>query len=169
MPTDRRRAVSMVRLAGAYARHVARRAVASRRPPAEDGFTAFARLYARDRITPLTPQDRAELPSHGLCVACGLCTFAAKRAGYLRADRLPSQLTRNLPELWTSRDLPYDDVDWTAGAAVCPMGVPLPQLRGFVARRLEQDGVAPLAPQVPPRTLPLPAPYGQETAIRPTS
>jgi hypothetical protein len=158
---DRRRTVSMARLAGAYARHVARRAVASRRPPVEDGVAAFARLYGRDRITPLTTQDRAELPSHGVCVSCGLCTFAAGRAGYLRADRLPSQLTRNLPELWTSRDLPYDDVDWPAGAAVCPMGVPMPQMRRFVARRLEQDGTAAPAPQVPPWTLPLPAPYGQ--------
>jgi hypothetical protein len=159
MPVDRRRAVSMVRLAGAYARHVARQAVA-RRQPHEDGVAAFLRLYGRDRITPLTTQDRAELPSHGLCVACGLCTFAAGRAGYLRADRLPSQLTRSLPELWTSRDLPYDEVDWAGGAAVCPMGVPLPAMRDFVGRRLERDGVAPPAPQVPPAVLPLPGPYG---------
>jgi hypothetical protein len=160
MPLDRRRAVSMVRLAGAYARHLVRHA-ASRRAGVQDGVAAFADLYARDRITPLTPQDRAELPAHGMCVACGMCTFAARRAGYLRADRLPSQLTRTLPELWTSRDLPYDDVDWAAGAAVCPMGVPLPEMRDFVRRRLERDGVAPAAPQVPPAVLPLTGPYGQ--------
>src|SRR5258708_23400614 len=159
MPIDRRRAVSMVRLAGAYARHVARQAV-PRRQPHQDGVAVFLQLYGRDRITPLTPQDRAELPSHGLCVACGLCTFAAGRSGYLRADRLPSQLTRTLPELWTSRDLPYDEVDWAAGEAVCPMGVPLPAMRAFVGRRLELDGVAPPAPQVPPSVLPLPGPYG---------
>ncbi len=161
MPIDRRRAVSMVRLAGAYARHLARRATTGRQQH-EDGVAAFLRLYGRDRITPLSPQDRAELPSHGLCVACGLCTFAAPRAGHLRADRLPSQLTRTLPELWTSRDLPYDEVDWAAGAAVCPMGVPLGEMRGFVGRRLTQDGTAPPAPQLPPAVLPLPAPYGQE-------
>jgi hypothetical protein len=160
MPMDRRRAVSMLRLAGAYARHLVRHA-ASRRGAEQDGVAAFAQLYARDRITPLTPQDREEMPSHGLCVACGMCTFAAPRAGYLRADRLPSQLTRSLPELWTSRDLPYDDVDWASAAAVCPMGVPLPQMRDFVRRRLERDGVAPTAPQVPPAVLPLPGPYGQ--------
>jgi hypothetical protein len=159
---DRRRAVSTVRLAGAYARHLVRQAGARRRAePAGAAVAAFQRLYGRDRITPLAPQDRAELPAHGLCIACGLCDFAAGRAGYLRADRLPSQLTRTLPELWTSRDLPYDEVDWAAGAAVCPMGVPLPQMRGFVARRLEQDGVAPTAAQVPPAVLPLPGPYGQ--------
>jgi ferredoxin len=152
---DRRRAVSMVRLAGAYARHVATH-TASRRRPRPDGLAEFARLYGRDRITPITPQDREEMPSHGLCVGCGLCTFAAPRAGYLRADRLPSQLTRTLPEMWTSRDLPYDDVDWQAGAEVCPMGVPLPRMRDFVARRLERDGVQPPAPQTPPRVLPLP-------------
>lgn len=156
---DRRRAVSMVRLAGAYARHVAVHTAARRRPQA-DGLAEFAALYGRDRITPLSPQDRAELPSHGQCVACGLCTFAAGRAGYLRADRLPSQLTRSLPDLWTSRDLPYDGVDWQAGADVCPMGVPLAEMRRFVARRLEQDGVEPPPPQVPPAVLPLPGPYG---------
>ena len=159
MPMDRRRAVSMVRLAGAYGRHLARRA--ARRTPDAGGLAEFHRLYGRDRITPLSAQDRAELPSHGMCVACGLCTFAAPRAGYLRADRLPSPLTRTLPELWTSRDLPYDHVDWAAGAAVCPLGVPLAEMRSFVARRLEQDGVAPTAPQVPPRVLPMPGPYGQ--------
>jgi hypothetical protein len=161
MPIDRRRAVSMVRLAGAYARHVVRQ-TASRRQPHHDGVTAFLQLYGRDRITPLTRQDRAELPSHGLCVACGLCTFAAGRAAYLRADRLPSQLTRTLPELWTSRDLPYDEVAWQAGADVCPMGVPLPAMRDFVGRRLELDGVAPTAPQAPPAVLPLPGPYGAD-------
>ena len=152
----------MTRLAGAYARHLARRAVA-RRQPQPDGVAAFLDLYARDRITPLGKDDRAELPAHGLCVACGLCTFAAPRAGYLRADRLPSQLTRTLPELWTSRDLPYDEVDWAAGAEVCPMGMPLPQMRAFVGRRLERDGVAPPAPQVPPLVLPLSGPYGAES------
>jgi hypothetical protein len=158
---DRRRAVSMVRLAGAYARHVATHTAARRKPPV-DGVAEFARLYQRDRITPLSPRDREELPSHGQCVACGLCTFAAGRAGYLRADRLPSQLTRTLPDLWTSRDLPYDELDWQAGAEVCPMGVPLPEMRGFVARRLEQDGVNPPPPQVPPAVLPLPGPYGSD-------
>jgi len=161
MPMDRRRAVSMARLAGAYARHVAVH-TASRRKPQPDGLVEFARLYGRDRITPLTPQDRAELPAQGMCVACGLCTFAAGRAGYLRADRLPSQLTRSLPDLWTSRDLPYDAVDWQAGAEVCPMGVPLAEMRGFVARRLERDGVEPPPPQRPPSVLPLPGPYGSE-------
>lgn len=156
---DRRRAVSMARLGGAYARHLARQA-ATRRQPRQDGVSAFLQLYGRDRITPLSEQDRTELPEHGLCVACGLCSFAAGRSGYLRADRLPSQLIRTLPELWTSRDLPYDEVDWQAGAEVCPMGVPLSEMRGFVSRRLEADGVAPPAPQVPPAVLPLPGPYG---------
>jgi hypothetical protein len=160
---DRRRAVSMTRLAGAYARHLATRA-ASRRRPRAGGVEEFAALYGRDRITPLSVRDREELPSHGLCVACGLCTFAAGRAGYLRADRLPAQLTRTLPDLWTSRDLPYDDVDWRSGAEVCPMGVPLQDMRGFVARRLEQDGVAPPPPQIPPAVLPLPGPYGSPEA-----
>lgn len=150
---DRRRAVSMARLAGAYARHLAVR-TAARRRPRPDGLAEFAALYGRDRITPLTPQDRAELPAHGLCVACGLCTFAAGRDGYLRADRLASQLTRSLPDLWTSRDLPYDGVDWQAGAEVCPTGVPLVEMRGFVERRLELDGTAPPPPQVPPAVLP---------------
>jgi hypothetical protein len=154
----------MVRLAGAYARHVGRQAVGSRLAQRVDGVAEFERLYRRDRITPLSAQDRAELAAHGLCVACGLCDFAAGRAGYLRPDRLPSQLTRTLPELWASRDLPYDEVDWAAGAAVCPMGVPLPRMRDFVARRLEQDGVAPTAPQVPPAMLPLPFSSGSRAA-----
>src|SRR4029077_13595683 len=95
-----------------------------------------------DRITPLTPAERDQLPGHGGCIGCGLCGFAAPRGGYLRAERLPSQLTRSLPDLWTSRGLPLDGVDWPAGAAVCPTGVPLDVIGGFGTATPEPEGSA---------------------------
>jgi len=138
---DRRRAAALGRLATTYARHLARRAL---RRGGGDGLARFDALYGADRIIPLTAAERDQLPGHGGCIGCGLCGFAAPRSGYLRPERLPSQLTRSLADLWTSRDLPLDGVDWPAGAAVCPTGVPLDRIAGFVTVHLERAGsVAP--------------------------
>jgi hypothetical protein len=151
-----RRAAALTRLAALYGRHLARRGAErlTRRSAATDAALArFDELYGPARITALSPAERAELAAQGRCVACGLCGFAAPRAGYVRAERLPSQLTRSLPDLWVTRDLPLDGVDWHAAAAVCPTGVPLPAIRGFVRERLAQDGVE---PPVPRASVPLP-------------
>jgi ferredoxin len=154
-----RRAASLGRLAALFGRHLARRGASgvARRwspPSADPGLRRFDALYRSDRITALSPADREQLAAQGRCVGCGLCGFAAPRAGYLRPERLPSQLTRSLPDMWATRDLPFDAVDWSAGASVCPTGVPLEAMRGFVRDRLGRDGVEPPAPR---RPAPLPA------------
>jgi hypothetical protein len=146
-----RKAYAYSRLAGLYARHIARRAVPYRRR--ESGLDAFIALYTPDRLTPISPAERAALPEHGRCVGCGLCGMAAAPSGYARPERLPLQLTRHLPDLWATRDLDLDGVDWAAAAAVCPMGVPLPAMRDLVRGRLAADGTA---PPVPRRLEPLP-------------
>ena len=143
----RQRVVALGLLAATYARHISRRTL---RLDRGGGLAAFRNLYGADRITAITPTERAQLGAHGECIACGLCGFAAQRAGYLRAERLPSQLTRSLPQLWTSRQLDLAAVDWEAGAAVCPLGVPLPAITGFVAQRLARDGSLPPPPAAPP-------------------
>jgi hypothetical protein len=148
-----RHAAALGRLGALYGRHLARRGTAwmVHRPGRSGGagLARFEALYGPDRITAVTPAEREQLPEHGRCVACGLCGFAAPRAGYLRAERLPSQLTRSLPDLWITRDLALDAVDWRSAAAVCPAGVPLEGMRGFVRDRLERDGVEPPAPRRP--------------------
>ena len=154
-PLDLRRAAALSRLAAAYARHVARRV--SRTAPGGGG-AEFARLYAPERITAITPAEREAFAAHGRCVGCGLCAFAALRAGHLRADRLASQLTRSLPELWTLRDQPLDAVDWAAGAAVCPLGVPLGEMAALTEARLRRDGTAAPPPPQPIRVEPGPHP-----------
>ncbi|MEA2670915.1 MAG: hypothetical protein QOG45_1135 [Chloroflexota bacterium] len=149
-----RRAAALGRLGAQYGRHLARRGaerVAHR--PAGAGLARFEALYGPDRITAVTPGEREQLPGHGRCVACGLCGFATARAGYVRPERLASQLTRSLPDLWVTRDLPLGAVDWERAAAVCPLGVPLAEMRGLVRDRLDRDGVEPPAPR-PPAPLP---------------
>jgi hypothetical protein len=141
----RARAEALGRLAWLYARHLARRAVS--RPAPGTGLRRFETLYAPERLTAITAEERRQLPRHGLCVACGLCNFAAAGAGYLRSERLPLQLTRHLPDLWAMRDLELTGVDLSAAAVVCPMGVPLPAMRDFVQARLARDGVTPPAPR----------------------
>jgi hypothetical protein len=155
-----RRAAALGRLGALYGRHLARRGaerVAHR--PTGAGLARFDALYGPDRITAVTPGEREQLAGHGRCVACGLCGFATARAGYLRPERLASQLTRSLPDLWTTRDLPLDAVDWERAASVCPLGVPLAGMRGFVRERLERDGVEPPAPRRP-ASLPTTPPPG---------
>lgn len=151
MPGRWQRANALRRLAVLYARHTVRRSL--HRAP-DDGLARFEELYTPERITAITASEREQMTEHGRCISCGLCSFAAARAGYLRADRLPSQLTRSLPDLWTSRELDLEAVDWTAAAAVCPVGVPLAEMSLFVADRLRRDGSAPPAPQIPPPALP---------------
>ncbi|HVS41781.1 MAG TPA: hypothetical protein VMU20_05875 [Candidatus Dormibacteraeota bacterium] len=159
-----RRAAALTRLGALYGRHLARRGalrLAGRGTDTDAGLARFDELYGPARITALSASERDQLGAHGRCVACGLCGFAAPRAGYVRAERLPSQLTRSLPDLWVTRDLPLDGVDWHAAAAVCPTGVPLPAMRGFVRERLVRDGVEPPVqrPSVPlPGTEPPAAP-----------
>lgn len=146
----RRRAYALTRLTGLYARHLARRAVIRPRPGA--GRRAFEDLYTPDRLTAITPAERAALPAQGLCVGCGLCDLATPEAGYLRPERLPLSLTRHLPDLWTTRDLDLGGVDWLAAEAVCPMGVPHAAMAGFVRDRLARDGVEPPVPRRPTRS-----------------
>jgi hypothetical protein len=151
-----RRAAALSRLAALYGRHLARRGaerLTGHGGGTDAGLTRFGELYGPARITALSPGEREQLGGHGRCIACGLCGFAAPRAGYARAERLPSQLTRSLPDLWITRDLPLDAVDWQAAEAVCPTGVPLAAMRGFVRERLAQDGVE---PPVPRPSVPLP-------------
>lgn len=146
----RRRAEALARLAGLYSRHLVRRAV--HRGRSGDGLRRFDALYTADRITAVTEWERARLGGHGACIACGLCDFAAQRAGFLTAERLPLQLTRNLSDLWVARDLDLRAVDWTAADAVCPVGVPLSEVAELVAARLGRDGIEPPPPSLPPRT-----------------
>jgi hypothetical protein len=148
---------ALSRLAALYGRHLVERGArgVARRwssRPVEPGLEHFDALYRPDRITAITAAERAQLAAHGRCVGCGLCGFAAPRAGYLRPERLASQLTRSLPDLWVTRDLPLDAVDWARGAAVCPTGVPLAEMQGFVRDRLQRDGSEPpaLRPPAPP-------------------
>ena len=148
-----RRVAALGRLAVGYSRHTMSRLV---RRGGWGGLAAFDALYRRDRISRLTPEERAALAGHGRCIACGLCTFAATRSGYLTAERLPLQLTRSLPEVWATRDLALDSLDWAAAQAVCPTNVPLGQIRDLLITRLEADGVLPPAPQLAPAVLPVP-------------
>jgi hypothetical protein len=155
-----RRAAALGRLGALYGRHLAHRGAerVAHRPPGA-GLARFDALYGPDRITAVTPGEREQLAGHGRCVACGLCGFATARAGYLRPERLASQLTRSIPDLWATRDLPLDAVDWDRAAAVCPLGVPLAAMRGFVRERLERDGVEPPSPRRP-AALPIAPPPG---------
>lgn len=137
----RRRAGALARLAGLYARHLAVRSL--RRPAEGHGLARFAELYAAERITPVTPEERGRLPGQGLCVACGLCAFAAPGAGHLTAERLPLSLTRHLPDLWALRDLELGAVAWADAEAACPLGVRHTEIAATVAGRLRRDGVEP--------------------------
>ena len=138
-------------LAAAYGRHLLRRRL---RPRPATSAESLVAIYADDRLTPLTPTERARLPVMSRCLNCGLCALVAGRAGRVRLPELPSAYLRDPTEL------PRATADLAGGApppealaaasAVCPVGVPLPEVAAAVRRlscvRPPRSPAAPLPP-----------------------
>lgn len=103
--------------------------------PRRDGRTFHAQ-FAAEGIFALTPEDAAALPAHERCIHCGLCDQGPgvpdDRA--LGAWALAVGPARLLPA-WP---LAAADVERVgpprAGAAFCPLGVPLEDVRARMTR-----------------------------------
>lgn len=122
-------------LAAAYGRHLLRRRLRPRPAVRADDLLA---TYADDRLVPLTPSERARLPAMSRCLGCGLCALVAGRVGAVRLPELPNAYLRDatlLPR--TAHDLrgaePSPEA-LAAAAAVCPVGVPLPEVVDVIRR-----------------------------------
>lgn len=113
------------------------------------GLAAFRASYAKDRLPPVTKEERRRLPTLGGCIACGLCDFAGAAQGPASAFRGVMDLA-----LASSRSMPdYDaaarsfagasDAVLAEAEAICPTRVPLRELRAFVVDKAREMAAQP--------------------------
>jgi hypothetical protein len=130
-----KRRSALAGLAAAYGRHLLRRIL--RPQPATSGADLLA-TYADDRLAPLTPSERGRLPAMSRCLGCGLCALVAGRVGGVRLPDLSSAYLRDATQLpRAAADLLGSDPSaesLAAAAAVCPVGVPLPEVAAAIRR-----------------------------------
>ncbi|MGC8839316.1 MAG: (Fe-S)-binding protein [Anaerolineae bacterium] len=125
---------------------------------AHRGLETFLQHYAPDHLTPRTPDEVRLLPAWEACVNCGLCTarcpvlraLLEAEGRYAGPRQVATSLSRTLPEAWAAHDTCYTCTLCGACEAVCPVGVPIPDLvahlRRAIALQEAQDG----AEYVPP-------------------
>ena len=122
---------SLAKLAWAYGLHLTRRRLSPTRPQVQ----RLLDTYAPDGLLPLTTAEQARHPQLVGCINCGLCALAAGRMGRTRLPDLASAYMRLYSRLGdASSDLAGDLPDLEAGAASCPVGVPLPEVAAIVRR-----------------------------------
>jgi hypothetical protein len=104
------------------------------------GLREFRRSYAADRLPPLTPEQRRELPQLTGCIACGLCDVGegarmARSAGsYGGVMDLMLASSRNMPD-FDAAVRSFDAVGEERLAELerrCPVGVPMRKVAAFV-------------------------------------
>jgi hypothetical protein len=104
------------------------------------GLADFVHSYAADRLPPLTPGERQELPALSGCIACGLCDVgegaAIARSGGRYAGVMDLMLasSRNMPD-FDAAALSFEAVGDERLAELetrCPARVPMRRLAAFV-------------------------------------
>jgi hypothetical protein len=110
------------------------------------GLAEFRASYAKDRLPPVTPEERRDLPTFGRCIACGLCDVgegvraAASEGAYAGTMDLM---------LASSRSMPDFDVAVRSFAAVsderlaelearCPTRVPMRRIAAVVRAKAKE-------------------------------
>jgi len=119
------RILSLLNLAYRFNRHMVVKPLADSTP----GKVRFMEQYGPERLLPLDPQSRAQLPHLQGCIACGLCDTVCPG---LPSD-LASCLTRSLPDYGLIEhhlDL-LECGDCHACEQICPAGVPLREMLLF--------------------------------------
>ncbi len=115
---------------------------------ARRGLADFRRSYAADRVAPLTPQEREELPKFSGCIACGLCNVG-EGASMVRAAGAYAGVMDLM--LASSRSVPDYDAAVRSFDAVgderlaqlearCPTRVPMRRVAAFVRKKAAEAG-----------------------------
>lgn len=124
---------------------------------AHRGLGTFLRHYAPDHLTPRTPDEVRLLPAWEACVNCGLCTarcpvlraLLGAEGRYAGPRQVATSLSRALPEAWAAHDTIYTCTLCGACEAVCPMGVPIPDLVASLRRAIALQEVQDATRYVP--------------------
>lgn len=115
-----------------------------RRREAHRGLETFLRHYSPDHLTPRTPDEVRLLPAWEACVNCGLCTarcpvlraLLGAEGRYAGPRQVATNLSRALPEAWAAHDTLYTCTLCGACEAICPVGVPIPDLVASLRRAI---------------------------------
>jgi succinate dehydrogenase/fumarate reductase-like Fe-S protein len=110
----------------------------------EGQLDKFLDTYRGDRIFPVTPDERAAMPSFQACVSCGLCTnecvLTAPPGDLLGSVRIdPRDLavaySRSVPEFWSARDLVEACEGCGLCEEICPTDTPLKRIVRFIMEK----------------------------------
>jgi hypothetical protein len=124
---------------------------------ARRGLADFRRSYAADRVPPVSPEERRELPSLGGCIACGLCDvgegarIAAAGGVYAGVMDLMLASSRSMPD-YDAAVRSFDAVGDDRLAELegrCPTQVPMRRVAAFVRAKAAEVAASP-APADPP-------------------
>jgi hypothetical protein len=126
---------ALVLLAWALVRTLVASVFGSRR-----GLAAFEKSYAKDRLPPVSPEERRALPLFGGCIACGLCDLgegaraAASLGVYAGVMDLMLASSRSMPDFDVAA-ASFDAVGEARLAELekgCPTRVPMREVAAFV-------------------------------------
>ena len=107
--------------------------------------------YDPDRIFPYTWDEFRRLPEMEGCINCGLCLSRCPSIRGLTLDRngeryagpreVGTALSRSTPDLWATSDTLYYCTLCGACEAICPVGLPIPEIVEMVRRKLYHQQV----------------------------
>jgi hypothetical protein len=109
----------------------------------KDGITVFRTNYASDGLAPITPEQRAEMPRFGGCIACGLCDrgeserIAESGGAYSGVMLLMLSASRSMPDFAAAARgfACVPDEVLAEKEAICPSRVPMRKIAAFVRNK----------------------------------
>ncbi len=107
------------------------------------GLADFQRSYAPDRLAPVSPAERAAMPTFGGCIACGLCDvgegvrIAASRGAYRGTMDLMLASSRSMPDhdAALASFAATSDTRLAELEARCPTQVPMRRIAAWVRNK----------------------------------
>jgi succinate dehydrogenase/fumarate reductase-like Fe-S protein len=104
------------------------------------GLALFRQNYEVERLSSLSPSERAELAGYGLCIACGRCNvgdaarISESRGAYPGTMALMLASSRSLPDFAAANEALrfVSDEDLRAKEGVCPANVPMRKVAAFI-------------------------------------
>lgn len=104
------------------------------------GPAYFRENYAAEGLLPVAPDVHTLLIRAGACTACGRCDRVTAEGGGVPLSQLVRGWTRSLPDapLAAAEFARYSSEEMDRAEALCPMGVPIADLRVMVDRQAAQ-------------------------------
>jgi hypothetical protein len=112
------------------------------------GIAAFRQAYDADGLPPVSPAERAELPSFSRCLACGICDrgegerIAASGGAYRGVMPLMLSASRSMPDFRAaaySSSFVTDEV-LAEKERSCPANVPMRRIAAFLRAKADEVG-----------------------------